>query len=174
MAPAIRVLVCDDSAVMRIAIARALESDPAVRVVARAANGALAVEAVKREPVDVVVLDIDMPVMDGLAALPLLLRAAPGLRVVMASTLTTRGADVDPARAAAGRRRLRGQAERDRRAHRGSVPPRTARQGEGARRARPDARRQRSLSRPVVRRRLPPRACSPSAVRPAARRRCSR
>jgi len=90
---AIRVLVCDDSAVMRIAIARALESDPAVRVVARAANGALAIEAVKREPVDVVVLDIEMPVMDGLAALPLLLRAAPGLRVVMASTLTTRGAD---------------------------------------------------------------------------------
>ncbi|MEO9189806.1 MAG: chemotaxis response regulator protein-glutamate methylesterase [Acetobacteraceae bacterium] len=90
----IRVLVCDDSAVMRAAIARALEGDPGVRVVARAANGALAIEALQRQPVDVVVLDIEMPVMDGLTALPLLLRAAPGVRVVMASTLTTRGADV--------------------------------------------------------------------------------
>lgn len=90
----IRVLVCDDSAVMRAAITRALEGDPGVRVVARAANGALAIEALRRQPVDVVVLDIEMPVMDGLTALPLLLRAAPGLRVVVASTLTTRGADV--------------------------------------------------------------------------------
>ena len=39
-------------------------------------------------------LDIEMPVMDGMAALPLLLRADPGVRVIMASTLTTRGADI--------------------------------------------------------------------------------
>ncbi len=90
----VRVMVCDDSAVMRAAIARALEGDPEVRVVARAINGAQAVDAIGRQPVDVLVLDIEMPVMDGLTALPLLLRAAPGLRVVMASTLSTRGADV--------------------------------------------------------------------------------
>ncbi len=93
-----RVMVCDDSAVMRAAIARALEGDPAVRVVARAANGAEAIEELRRraasEPIDVVVLDIEMPEMNGLAALPLLLRAAPGLRIIMASTLTTRGAGV--------------------------------------------------------------------------------
>ena len=41
-----------------------------------------------------VVLDIEMPVMDGMTALPLLLRADPGLQVIMASTLTTRGADI--------------------------------------------------------------------------------
>ena len=40
------------------------------------------------------VLDIEMPVMDGMTALPLLLRADPGLKVIMASTLTTRGADI--------------------------------------------------------------------------------
>ncbi len=91
---AIRVLVCDDSAVMRTLIARTLEDDPEVRVVARAPNGARAVEEVTRQPIDVVVLDVEMPVMDGLGALPLLLRAAPGLRVVMASTLTIRGAEV--------------------------------------------------------------------------------
>jgi len=89
-----RVLICDDSAVIRAAIARILESDPAVRVVGRVGNGQLAVEAVSRQPVDVVVLDIEMPVLDGLNALPLLLRADPTLRVVMASSLTTRGADI--------------------------------------------------------------------------------
>ena len=48
----------------------------------------------QRQPVDVLVLDIETPVMDGLTALPLLMRAAPRLRVLMASTLTTRGAEV--------------------------------------------------------------------------------
>jgi two-component system chemotaxis response regulator CheB len=88
------VLVCDDSAVIRGAIARLLESDPRVRVGARVANGQQALEAVRRERFDVAVLDIEMPVMDGMTALPLLLKADPKLRVVMASTLTTRGADI--------------------------------------------------------------------------------
>ena len=103
MAPAAaepaRVMICDDSVVIRGAIARMLESDGGVRVVARVANGRQAVEEVKRhrlagQAIDVVVLDIEMPEMDGMQALPLLLRADPGLRVVMASTLTTRGADI--------------------------------------------------------------------------------
>ncbi len=67
---------------------------PAVQVVARVANGQLALDELKRTPVDVLVLDIEMPVMDGMTALPLLLRADPGLKVIMASTLTTRGADI--------------------------------------------------------------------------------
>ena len=58
------------------------------------ANGQLALDELKRTPVDVLVLDIEMPVMDGMTALPLLLRADPGLKVIMASTLTTRGADI--------------------------------------------------------------------------------
>ena len=93
-----RVLICDDSAVIRGAVTRMLESDPAIRVVARAANGQQAIDALRRQPtgerIDVVVLDIEMPVMDGMTALPLLLRADPTVRVVMASTLTTRGADI--------------------------------------------------------------------------------
>ena len=56
------------------------------------ANGQLAIDELKRTPADVLVLDIEMPVMDGMTALPLLLRADPGLKVIMASTLTTRGA----------------------------------------------------------------------------------
>jgi two-component system, chemotaxis family, protein-glutamate methylesterase/glutaminase len=89
-----RVIVCDDSLTIRGAIARILDADPGVRVVARVGNGQAAVEEVKRTPADVLVLDIEMPVMDGMTALPLLLRADPGLRVIMASTLTTRGADI--------------------------------------------------------------------------------
>jgi two-component system chemotaxis response regulator CheB len=87
-------MVCDDSAVIRGAITRILDADPAVRVVARVANGQAAIDELRRTPVDVVVLDIEMPVMDGMTALPLLLRADPGIKVIMASTLTTRGADI--------------------------------------------------------------------------------
>jgi two-component system chemotaxis response regulator CheB len=92
--PPARVMVCDDSVVIRGAIARILEADPGVRVVAKAANGRAAIDELRRTSVDVVVLDIEMPVLDGMAALPLLLQADPGLRVIMASTLTTRGADI--------------------------------------------------------------------------------
>ncbi|HEY8287975.1 MAG TPA: response regulator, partial [Acetobacteraceae bacterium] len=92
--PVARVMICDDSVVIRGAIARILESDPGVRVVARVGNGRSAIEALQRTPVDVLVLDIEMPVLDGMSALPLLLRADPDLRVIMASTLTTRGADI--------------------------------------------------------------------------------
>jgi two-component system chemotaxis response regulator CheB len=91
---AIRVLLCDDSAVIRGAVARMIEADGRACVVARAANGRQAIEALRRERADVAVLDIEMPEMDGLAALPELLRADPGLRVLMSSTLTTRGAEV--------------------------------------------------------------------------------
>ncbi|HBK08358.1 MAG TPA: chemotaxis response regulator protein-glutamate methylesterase [Acetobacteraceae bacterium] len=87
-------MVCDDSAVIRGALARILESDPAIIVAAKVENGRLAIDQLRAARVDVVVLDIEMPVMDGLTALPLLLRADPGVRVIMASTLTTRGADI--------------------------------------------------------------------------------
>jgi two-component system, chemotaxis family, protein-glutamate methylesterase/glutaminase len=91
---AARVMICDDSAVIRGALARILESDPEIAVVAKVENGKLAVDQLRAAQVDVVVLDIEMPVMDGLTALPLLLRADPGIRVIIASTLTTRGADI--------------------------------------------------------------------------------
>jgi two-component system chemotaxis response regulator CheB len=87
-------MLCDDSALIRGAIARILEADPGVTVVARVENGKQAIDRIRAAQVDVVVLDIEMPVMDGLTALPLLLRADPGVRVIMASTLTTRGADI--------------------------------------------------------------------------------
>ena len=90
----VRVMVCDDSVVIRAALARMLQKDPAIEVVARVPNGRAALDEVSRQEVEVVVLDIEMPVMDGMTALPLLLRADPQLRIIMASTLTTRGADI--------------------------------------------------------------------------------
>lgn len=89
-----KVIVVDDSAVIRGFITRMLEADPEFKVVATAANGELAVKTVARADVDVVILDIEMPVMDGLTALPLILKANPGVKVLMASTLTRRNAAI--------------------------------------------------------------------------------
>ena len=88
------VMVVDDSAVVRGLVSRWVDEEPGLKVVARHANGKLAVEDVARSAPDIVLLDIEMPVMDGLAALPLLLRARPGLRVLMVSTLTQRNAEI--------------------------------------------------------------------------------
>lgn len=92
-APA-RVLVCDDSAVIRAALCRMLEAEPGIQVVARAADGQQAVQLAERHQPEIVVLDIEMPVMDGLTALPLLMRQDPKLRVIVASTLTAKGAGI--------------------------------------------------------------------------------
>ncbi len=90
----VRVMVVDDSAVIRGVIVRALTEDPEIEVVASVSNGQMAVNEVKRTQIDVIVLDIEMPVLDGLSALPLILEADPFVGVIMASTLTQRGAEV--------------------------------------------------------------------------------
>ena len=89
-----RVLVVDDSAVVRGLITRHLTTDPQIKVVGSAAHGQAALDILARRPVDVAVLDIEMPVMDGLTALPLMLAAHPNLKVVMASSLTRRNAEI--------------------------------------------------------------------------------
>lgn len=90
----IRVMVVDDSVVVRGLIGRWLEEDPAVTVVASHRNGRLAVEDVLKSNPDVVILDIEMPDMDGLTALPLLLEKKRNLVVVIASTLSRRNAEI--------------------------------------------------------------------------------
>ncbi len=89
-----RVMIVDDSAVIRGLLKRALESDPAVVVVASVSNGQQALTTVVRHDIEIIVLDIEMPVMDGMTALPLLLEAKPGVQVVMASTLTRMNAEI--------------------------------------------------------------------------------
>ena len=90
----IRVMVVDDSAVIRGLITRMLESDSDVNVVASVGNGQLAVSNLERTPVDVIILDIEMPVMDGLTALPKLIAVDKTVKIIMASTLTARNAEV--------------------------------------------------------------------------------
>jgi two-component system chemotaxis response regulator CheB len=89
-----RVMVVDDSAVIRGLLTKALETDAEIKVVSTVANGQAAVDALRRLDIDVVVLDIEMPVMDGLTALPKMLEVRPNLQVIMASTLTLNGASV--------------------------------------------------------------------------------
>jgi two-component system chemotaxis response regulator CheB len=73
---------------------RWLEQEPDIAVVGTAPNGTAALSLVARVDPDVVVLDIEMPEMDGLTALPKLLAAHREVKVVMASTLTLRNADI--------------------------------------------------------------------------------
>ena len=90
----IRVMVVDDSAVVRGLVTRMLEEDSHLQVVASVGNGQMALNALERHDVEVAILDIEMPVMDGLTALPLLLKIDPHLQVIMASTLTIKNADI--------------------------------------------------------------------------------
>ncbi len=85
----IAVMVVDDSLVIRGLISKMIDATDGMSIVASVPNGEQAVNQVDRVDVDVVVLDIEMPVMDGLTALPLILKKKPNTKVIMASTLTT-------------------------------------------------------------------------------------
>lgn len=86
-----RVLVVDDSAFMRHCISRALSAQPDLEVVGTAGDGIEALELVRRLQPDVVTLDVEMPRLDGLRTLEILMRDMP-LPVVMLSSLTEAGA----------------------------------------------------------------------------------
>lgn len=90
---AIQVLVVDDSAVVRGLLVRTLESDPQIAIAGTAMHGEAALRILRSKPVDVVMLDVEMPVMDGLTALPQILREFPHARVIMVSALTSEGAE---------------------------------------------------------------------------------
>jgi len=89
----VRVLVVDDSAVMRQLMPALLGADPAIEVVGAAADAYIARDKIKRLRPDVITLDVEMPRMDGLSFLRQLMRLSP-LPVVMVSTLTEQGASV--------------------------------------------------------------------------------
>jgi two-component system, chemotaxis family, protein-glutamate methylesterase/glutaminase len=90
--PKIRALVVDDSAVFRRLVANELSSDPALDVVGTAANGRIALQLLPQVSPDIVILDVEMPEMDGLATLRELRKTYPRLPVIMFSALTERGA----------------------------------------------------------------------------------
>lgn len=90
--PRIRVLVVDDSTTIRAILRRLLDATGDIEVVGSAADGQQALEAVERLAPDVVTLDVEMPRLDGLQTLELLLQRHP-IPVVMCSSLTSEGAD---------------------------------------------------------------------------------
>src|SRR6266851_9548761 len=89
----IRVLVVDDSAVMRQLLTEILCTDPGIEVVGTAPDPYVARDKIKALHPDVLTLDVEMPRMDGLAFLERLMRARP-MPVVMVSSLTEAGCDV--------------------------------------------------------------------------------
>ena len=87
-------MVVDDSVVIRGLISRWIESEPDMVVAASLRTGLDAVRQIERVDPDVAVLDIEMPDLDGISALPLLLAKKPNLIIIMASTLTRRNAEI--------------------------------------------------------------------------------
>lgn len=82
----IRVLLADDEPMLRAATGLLLSQAPDIEVVAEAADGAEAIDAVGRLHIDVALVDIRMPKVDGLAALEEITRIAPAVRVIMLTT----------------------------------------------------------------------------------------
>ena len=91
---AIRVMIVDDSAVVRGVVRRLLEAEPGVAVLAAASNGEMALKTLAQQAADVVLLDIEMPVLDGLATLQRIVADHPAVKVIMVSTLTRRNAEI--------------------------------------------------------------------------------
>jgi len=90
----IRVMIVDDAVVVRGLCSRWVGEEPDLEVVAALRTGREAVNQVERAEPDVIVLDVDMPEMDGIAALPLLLEKRRDVVIIMASTLTRRNAEI--------------------------------------------------------------------------------
>ena len=82
----IRVVIADDHAIMREGLAMLMETRADIEVVGQACNGAEAVDMARSESADVVLMDISMPVLDGVAATRRLYEESPGVAVVMLTT----------------------------------------------------------------------------------------
>ncbi len=89
----IKVLVVDDSPFIRLALKKLLSSEQDIEVVGEASNGKEAIELVRTLKPDVITLDINMPIMDGLTALGEIKKVCPGCKVIMISALTKEGAE---------------------------------------------------------------------------------
>ncbi|NBX65931.1 MAG: chemotaxis response regulator protein-glutamate methylesterase [Proteobacteria bacterium] len=87
-------MVVDDSAVIRGMVTRIIESDPYIKVVASAQNGEVALKYYNEFRPDVVIMDIEMPIMDGITALGHMIKAHPDAKIIMCSTLTLDNAEI--------------------------------------------------------------------------------
>jgi two-component system chemotaxis response regulator CheB len=90
----IRIMIADDSAVMRSLLRSVVISDAGLEVVGTASDGETALSAIEILRPDLILLDVEMPVMDGLATLRKLRAGGHKMPVIMCSSLTQRGAKV--------------------------------------------------------------------------------
>ncbi|MEE4207321.1 MAG: chemotaxis-specific protein-glutamate methyltransferase CheB [Erythrobacter sp.] len=90
---AIRVMIVDDSLTVRTILKRMVESDRSMVVTGTASSGERAIVQLRSDPADVVLLDLEMPGMGGLEALPKILAASEGVQVLVVSSLTQDGAE---------------------------------------------------------------------------------
>ncbi len=89
----VRVLIVDDSAVVRQALTEILSSDPEIEVIGTAPDPLIAQNKIKQQRPDVITLDVEMPRMDGLSFLRQIMAESP-IPVVMCSSLTEKGAEI--------------------------------------------------------------------------------
>ncbi|MEK7699760.1 MAG: chemotaxis response regulator protein-glutamate methylesterase [Planctomycetota bacterium] len=87
----IKVLIVDDSAFMRNTLSSMLASDPEIKIIGTARNGLEAIENVERLKPDIVTMDVEMPIMDGISALKQIMEKNP-VPVIMVSSITSEGA----------------------------------------------------------------------------------
>ena len=92
--PVIRVMLVDDSAVIRGMLTRIIETEPDLQVISSASDGVMALTVLRTRPVDVLVLDLEMPNMDGLTALPKLKATQPSVKIIIVSSLTRENAEI--------------------------------------------------------------------------------
>ena len=90
--PALRILVVDDSVVIRQMTSQILAEDPELAIAGVAGDGKIALAKIDQVSPDLVTLDVEMPVMNGLETLAEIRKRQPKLPVIMFSTLTERGA----------------------------------------------------------------------------------
>lgn len=89
----IRVMIVDDSLTVRTVLSRIISGDPAISIVATAGSAESALLQLTKTPVDVILLDLEMPGMGGLEALPRILERARNAQVLVVSSLTRDGAE---------------------------------------------------------------------------------
>lgn len=92
--PKTRVLVVDDAVVVRRLVSDALSSAPGIEVAGTAPNGRIALSKIPQVNPDIITLDVEMPIMDGIETLTAIRKSYPDLPVIMFSTLTERGTKV--------------------------------------------------------------------------------
>ena len=98
----IRVLICDDSVVARRILKDTLEASSGIEIVGLAPTAALAIQKISQVVPDLLILDVEMPEMDGIEAVTQIRKSWPRLPVIMCSSLTERGADATLRAIAAG------------------------------------------------------------------------